>query len=267
MGLLQNLRNAFGNRAAVPDTAAPIRLSAAVRPALIYAIGDVHGCLDQLRELEAKIVADAAATPGEKWLVQLGDYIDRGPRSAQVIDHLIAPPPTGFTRICLRGNHEEALLASLSDVSAMDNWLAFGGTETLLSYGAGSQQIEKLRSPGRAQSKLQILEAYIPEEHIAFLKSLASILVVPGFVFVHAGLRPGVPIASQSGRDMLWIRRDFLDAAHDFGATIVHGHTPADTPFQSQHRIGIDTACFMSGKLTAVRVDASGAVGFLGTGV
>ncbi|MDX6767095.1 MAG: metallophosphoesterase family protein [Candidatus Methylacidiphilales bacterium] len=240
-----------------PGPAAP-RLHAAQRPPLLYAIGDVHGCLTELKALEARIVADAASEPGEKWLVMLGDYVDRGPHSAQVIDHLLAPPPKGFKRICLRGNHEAAMLGAL-DGAGLETWLGWGVESTLASYGLGAAQIALLSGPGRLSAKQQTLAAYIPDEHATFLRELPTMLTVPGYIFVHAGLRPGVPLAAQRDNDLLWIRGDFLDTDHDFGAVIVHGHTPADEPFLSAYRIGLDTGCFASGRLTGLRVDGDGA--------
>jgi len=246
----------FG-RTAGPASTAP-RLNAAERPALLYAIGDVHGCLDALKALEARIIADAADTPGEKWIVMLGDYVDRGPHSAQVLDHLTARPPSGFSRICLRGNHEEAMLDALEDPRAIDTWLGFGSEATLASYGLSATQIEDLARPGRAASRQQLLHAYVPDEHIAFLRNLPVMLTVPGYILVHAGLRPGVATTAQLDRDLMWIRGEFLAANHDFGAVVIHGHTPADEPYLSARRVGIDTACFASGTLTAVRVDDDG---------
>lgn len=248
----------FGKGETSGAPAGPIRLAAGTRPELIYAIGDVHGCLDELRALEARIVADATGIAGEKWIVMLGDYIDRGPASAQVIDHLLAPAAGGFKRVCLRGNHEQALLNALADATMIDRWLEFGGDQTMISYGVGAAGLETLRK-GSARSKLQLLAAHVPEEHITFLRELPSVLSVPGYVFVHAGLRPGVAIDAQTDRDMLWIRGEFLDADHDFGAVVVHGHTPMAEPFVSGRRIGIDTGCFMSGRLTAVRIGGEGA--------
>jgi serine/threonine protein phosphatase 1 len=256
--MIRSLLQAVFGREAPPATAAgPIRLAAAERPEVIYAIGDVHGCLDALRALEALIVANATDVAGEKWIVMLGDYIDRGPSSAQVLDHLLAPPPEGFKRVCLRGNHEQSLLNALGDTAMIDRWLEFGGDQTMISYGVGAAGLETLRR-GRANSRLQLLAAHIPEEHLKFLRELSSILTVPGYVFVHAGLRPGVAIDAQTDRDMLWIRGEFLDADHDFGVVVVHGHTPMAEPFLSERRIGIDTGCFMTGRLTGVRVDGTG---------
>jgi serine/threonine protein phosphatase 1 len=242
------------------------RLDAAARPALLYAIGDVHGCLDQLRRLEAMIAADAAAVEGEKWLVMLGDYVDRGPASAGVLDHLLAPPPPGFRRICLKGNHETMLLQALAEGVAPAHWLEFGGAATLLSYGLDQAAVDELRR-GRLRGgrHRQLLEAHIPEEHLQFLRQLPLMLCVPGFIFAHAGLRPGVRPEDQVEEDLIWIREAFLEAGHDFGSVVVHGHTPAVEPYRSALRIGIDTGCFMSGRLTALRIDAEGTTGFLQT--
>lgn len=258
MASLASWLNGLLRRDGGTPTAAGERLSAAERPPLIYAVGDVHGCLGPLKALEAKIIADAADEPGEKWLVMLGDYVDRGPQSAQVLDHLIAPPPVGFKRICLRGNHEEAMLAALEDGEGLENWIGWGIEATLASYGMSASQISMLGRSGRASSKLQVLQAYIPDEHVDFLRRLPVMLSVPGYVFVHAGLRPGLALDQQRDRDLLWIRGEFLDADHDFGSVVVHGHTPEDEPFLSPRRIGIDTGCYASGRLTAVRVDVDG---------
>jgi serine/threonine protein phosphatase 1 len=244
----------------VPHSPGPsvIRLSAQQRPPLLYAIGDIHGCLEALLVLEAQIVDDARGIAGEKWLVYLGDYIDRGPQSAQVVEHLLGDPPQGFKRICLRGNHEATLLAALGNVVVLEDWLAFGGDATLLSYGIDAERIESLRTGGRASSRLQLVRAHIPDEHIRFFNELASILTVPGYVFVHAGLRPGIALAEQDAQDMIWIRGEFLDAAHDFGAVVVHGHTIVPEPELLSYRIGLDTGCFATGRLTALKIDASG---------
>lgn len=238
-------------------------IEATERPPLIYAVGDLHGCLDELRRLEALIMADAAAISGEKWLVHLGDHVDRGPASAGVLDHLLAPPPTGFHRLCLKGNHEAMLLDALRNPGSLSHWLANGGDATLASYGVSEAAIKSLR--GASADSRPRLEAHFPEEHLAFLRELPVGLSVPGFVFVHAGLRPGVPLPEQVEEDLLWIRGDFLDARHDFDAVVVHGHTPVQEPFISALRIGVDTACFMSGRLTAVRIDADGKTSILRT--
>jgi serine/threonine protein phosphatase 1 len=238
---------------------APPRLTAESRPALIYAIGDIHGCLNELRDLERQIVADAEGVAGEKWVVTLGDYVDRGPASAQVIDHVLAPPPAGFRRICIAGNHEVGMLDALDDPERIDRWLNFGGVETMRSYGLTAPL------PRKGRDWAQSIAALVPQEHVTFLRGLAVSLTVPGFVFVHAGVRPGVPMELQAAIDLQWIRNDFLRADFDFGRTVVHGHTVMREPHVSTRRISIDTGCFMSGTLTAVRIDAGGEVRILQT--
>lgn len=237
----------------------PLQLMSKERPALLYAIGDVHGCLDELQALEAQIAADAESVKGAKWIVCLGDYVDRGADSAGVLDHVMRPAPVGFQRICLKGNHEATMLAAVTTLVGMEDWLSFGGDATLRSYGMADDQIAALlEAEEDEQIKLELLSAYVPEEHIGFLRELAVSFSVPGYIFVHAGLRPGVPLRGQSEEDMLWIRKEFLNVPHDYGAIVVHGHTPVRQPAVLPYRIGIDTACFMTGKLTALRIDRAG---------
>src|SRR5690606_34532458 len=141
-----------------------------------------------------------------------------------------------------------------------------GGEATLASYGMSHAAIEQLRQGrGRTTARGQLLDAYLPQQHLSFLRDLPMLLSMPGFVFVHAGLRPGVPLVDQQESDLLWIREVFLEAQHDHGAVVVHGHTPTREPFISPIRIGIDTGCFMSGRLTALRIDAGGKTGILQT--
>lgn len=231
----------------------PSLLEASRAPDRIYAIGDVHGCLDRLRELENCISMDAAGQDGENWIVQLGDLIDRGPHSAQVIDHLLAPAPAGFTRFVLRGNHEQMLLNALHQPETIGQFLATGGDATLRSYGISSEQVDAMsRLPVRQVRDL--LTSAIPVEHQGLIGALPHALATPGHVFVHAGLRPGRPLARQSAHDLLWIREEFTASGHDFGAVVVHGHTPAPEPVLEPGRIGLDTGCFATGRLTAVRL-------------
>ena len=244
----------------------PRQLMSRERPALLYAIGDVHGCLDELHELEARIVEDGEGTEGAKWIVCLGDYVDRGPHSAGVLDHLIAPAPMGFQRICLSGNHDAAMLAAITTLTGMPDWLSFGGDATLRSYGLSDTQIAALLEPEEAERiRHELLSAYIPGEHVRFLNELAVTFSVPGYVFVHAGLRPGVALNKQREDDLLWIRDEFLNVPYDHGAMVVHGHTPVRAPAVLSYRIGTDTACYMTGKLTALRIDARGSTRFLQT--
>lgn len=229
-------------------------------PAAVYAVGDVHGCYDQLRDLEARIVADAAAEPGPKWIVMLGDYVDRGPKSAAVVEHLLAPAPEGFTRVCLAGNHEIMMLQFLERPDLSSPWLRFGGVETLASYGLSAQELGMMR--GGPLKRL--LTDHIPETHRAFLRTLALSLSLPRTVFVHAGLRPGpLPVDQQSEDDLLWIRHEFYDAPTTADRLVIHGHTPGPEPICLPGRICVDTGAFATGILTAVRLDASSPPRFL----
>lgn len=264
--MLENLRSLFGRKRPAATVAGPrARLTATEWPAVVYAIGDIHGCLDELKELEAMIVADAAGVgDGERWLVTLGDYVDRGPYSAQVINHLIAAPPGGFRRIALAGNHEQMLLDFLADPPANAQWLDYGGLDTARSYGAP----ERNAAPGRplARAVAADLEGVIPEAHLTFLRALPISLTLPGYCFVHAGLRPGVPLDQQSDDDLLWIREPFLEQAVDSERISVHGHTPVNEPDVRTWRIGIDTGAFASGRLTALRLQPDRPPKFLITG-
>jgi len=229
------------------------RLTVAVAPAAIYAIGDIHGCLDLLGELEAQIAADAANVQGECWLVTLGDAVDRGPASAQVIDHLLRPAPAGLRRINLMGNHEAMMLEFLHRPRAGSMWLQSGGIETLASYGVPHDKLTRLDN----RSAAHIVASYIPSEHFDYLSGLAVLLDTPLATLVHAGLRPGVGIAQQRDEDLLWFRDDFRSDYAEFARPVVHGHTMRDEPLVTPHRIAIDTAAVLSGRLTAVRLGAA----------
>ncbi|MEQ1771110.1 MAG: metallophosphoesterase family protein [Devosia sp.] len=230
-------------------------------PAVTYAVGDVHGCLDQLRALETLIVADAAGIDGEKLIVMLGDYVDRGPASAQVIDHLLAPPPEGFIRICLGGNHEAAMLAFLSGEDADGDWLGFGSEATLASYGMGLNEFT-----GSATEIRRAALPLVPAEHREFLMAQPVLVETPHHIFAHAGVRPGVALEAQTDEDLLWFRDGFAADYGEFGKVVVHGHTPLREPFVSAHRIDVDTMAFATGRLTAVRLMAGKAPAFLATG-
>jgi serine/threonine protein phosphatase 1 len=229
-------------------------LHAETWPAAVYAIGDIHGCLDELLALELVITLNAEAIPGEKLLVYLGDYIDRGPSSAGVIDHLLSAPLPGFTRVCLAGNHETMMLDYLYGSTGNSHWLEFGGLETLQSYGINPAGIARSSRKGRQT----VFHSHIPREHVSFLRDCALALSLPGAIFVHAGLRPGIELHQQSEEDLLWIRDDFLLAEWPDNQVIVHGHTPSPEPQIVPGRIGIDTGAFATGRLSAVRLMQGG---------
>lgn len=217
----------------------------------VYAIGDIHGRADLLAVLHDDIFKDAAAHPGyTDYIVYLGDYVDRGLESRRVLDIVAAPPPPGFGTIHLRGNHEQAMLDFLEDPEKARYWLNYGGAQTLFSYGlhlpAGTIGPEI-----RAELRDRLLEV-MPKPHLSFLRHLRHAIAIGDYLFVHAGIKPGVPIAKQSPDDMLWIRTEFLTSREDFGKIVVHGHTISPIPDLRPNRIGIDTGAFASGRLTCL---------------
>jgi serine/threonine protein phosphatase 1 len=220
-----------------------------------YAIGDVHGCLHLLDELLALIDADHRARPPARGLlVLLGDLIDRGPDSAGVIERVRTLAPEGFRVVALAGNHEEVLLRILHGESAqIEGWLKFGGVETLASYGLDTAEVAAL-APDQAQSR--IAEAF-PPAHRRYLSLLGDTFRFGDYLFVHAGIRPGVPLNMQSVQDLRWIREPFLSDRRDHGMTVVHGHTISDGVEEVGHRIGIDTGAYATGRLTALAIEGS----------
>ena len=222
---------------------------AVLRPGLrVYAIGDVHGCLDRLVALHWAITADLAAYPvTESVLVHLGDYVDRGPDSAGVIWLLtgtVAPPVT--RRVDLQGNHEAMLLGAISgDTRRAETWVENGGEKTLESY-----RIPPEAGPAEWGTLL-------PLAHRQWLKTRALTHQEGGYLFVHAGIRPGRKIYRQSPDDLLWIREPFLSSRDRHPFVVVHGHTPVDNPDIRPNRIGIDTGAVMGGALTCLVLESN----------
>jgi serine/threonine protein phosphatase 1 len=213
----------------------------------VYAIGDIHGCLDRLVSLHEQIAEDIAERPAEHvTLVHLGDYVDRGTDSAQVVDWLInGPPVPADTVVNLMGNHEHMMLAAIAlvDQAAPMHWLSNGGADSLLSWGI-SRAVPPQEWVGR-----------IPAAHLMFLRDLAISHRIGPYLFVHAGVKPGVPLEQQTRHDMMWIRDPFLTSKSDFGAVVVHGHTPKRAPIVMPNRIAIDTGAVLGGALTAVMLE------------
>jgi len=222
-------------------TAAPATLPPGQR---VYAIGDIHGCLDRLVALHEMIAEDMAARPvARTTLVHLGDYVDRGADSAQVVDWLINQPPVPADAIVnLMGNHEFMMLSALAgvDKEAPSHWLMNGGADSLLSWG-----ISRTIPPTEWATR-------IPRPHLLFLRDLGISHPIGPYLFVHAGVRPGVPLDRQSRQDMMWIREPFLSSRANHGAVIVHGHTPKREPIVQPNRIAIDTGAVLGGALTCV---------------
>ena len=215
----------------------------------LYCIGDIHGRLDLLEELHGMIRQDADGFEGSKGIVYLGDYIDRGAQSKQVLDLLIEQPMEGFEAVTLLGNHEQTLLDFLDYPQAAAAWLNFGGQVTLMSYGVGlgrvqmMQQVELLRDE---------LEEKLPQSHLEFLQSCRLLHTEGSYCFVHAGIRPGVALEDQQPQDLMWIREEFVRSREDHGAIVVHGHSITEEVEWQPNRIGIDTGAYASGLLTAL---------------
>ena len=215
----------------------------------IYAIGDVHGRADLLAQMFAAIDASLVSHPVKRPIqILLGDYIDRGPNSREVIDTLIARRRR-HTMVYLRGNHESLATQFLREPSVLTEWKKVGGLNTLLSYGITSSARD---DPKQQHEIAAAFRHKLPPNHRAFMQSLPLSFTCGDFFFTHAGVRPGVPLAEQRERDLLWIREDFLLCEEDFGKVIVHGHTPAKEPDVRPNRINIDTGAFTTGRLTCL---------------
>jgi len=218
----------------------------------IYAVGDIHGRLDLLDKLLALIEADDAARGTAcTEMVFLGDLIDRGPDSYGVVERLFALRERGSVRY-LMGNHEEVFLrATEGDLRALRFLIRIGGRQTLISYGISEEEYRSLDYG----ELLQLLQERVPTRHIAFLSSFENWIEVGDYLFVHAGIRPGVPVEEQKTSDLYWIREDFLTHGHDFGKMIVHGHSISAEPELKANRLGIDTGAYQSGTLTALGLE------------
>ena len=229
----------------------------------VYAVGDIHGRLDLLDTLHDLIVQDSASAPSARLIVYVGDYIDRGPDSKGVIDRLLAPTLDGFQTRHLRGNHDQSLLDFLDDPTHYRQWKDYGARDTLRSYGVAPPRFDNEEALGVARDELA--EA-LPSSHREFLEGLKLSLEIGDYFFVHAGVRPGLPLAKQSPDDLMWIREDFLTSKSDFGKVVVHGHTPTHEPQRRPNRIGIDTGAYATGRLTCAVLEGA-QCSFLHTGL
>jgi serine/threonine protein phosphatase 1 len=221
----------------------------------LYAIGDVHGCIDQLRDAEEKIARDIAETGKPGLTILLGDYVNRGPQPAQVIEHLVKPSALGLRRISLCGNHDDLFIKFIRNPDAHLDWLDMGGHRTLLSYGIDLHQIG-IKRRGNNDVLKGLMARHIPADHQQFLADLPISVRIGQLFFVHAGIRPGIPLGSQTDRDMLWIREPFLSKGAGIPSVfVIHGHTPNPAPSTGPQRMGIDTGVFYSGKLAVLKID------------
>lgn len=219
----------------------------------IYAVGDVHGCSDRLLRLHARIAEHAATQPVETAvLIHLGDYVDRGPDTAGVLRQLIEARLSMHT-VNLLGNHEQMMLEAVrgGTPELFAQWLRNGGRAALESWDIP------------ATVRPRTLKNLIPKDHLAFVGALALHYCDGDYVFVHAGLRPGRPLAAQTREDLIWIREPFLSWEGEYEAgVVVHGHTPKPEPVVKSNRIGIDTGAVLGGPLTCAVLEQD-RLGFL----
>jgi serine/threonine protein phosphatase 1 len=218
----------------------------------IYAIGDIHGRLDLLNKLLARINADITLRPKARPVyVFLGDYIDRGPSSRETIDRLIEHGKA-CESVLLKGNHEQIAIKCLRDRSLFDQWLRLGGLETLVSYGVPAELLANSKQVVQLQAAFHDA---LPQAHFRFFRALQTSFSCGDFFFAHAGVKPNVALSRQKESDLLWIRGEFLSSNEDFGKIIVHGHTPTDGVEVRPNRINIDTGAFASGRLSCLVID------------
>ena len=225
-------------------SAAPSRSVNASAPAdtRIYAVGDIHGRADLLSEITGRIDDDIRRRPVAHTVeVYLGDYVDRGPHSRTVID-LLAVRLVANHAVCLRGNHEAVMEGFLQDPAILEYWLPLGGMQTLASYGIDLHR--------------RFRDAF-PRAHELFMQCLRNQFSCGDFLFVHAGIRPDVPIEQQNVNDLIWIRDEFLDSTRNHERFIVHGHTPVPHPDIKHNRINIDTGAWRTGTLTCIAIEGS----------
>jgi len=228
----------------------------------IYAVGDIHGRLDLLRELYGRIDRDSDDADGPSTIVFLGDYVDRGPDSAGVIDFLLNEVDPRFSPVFLKGNHEDLWRRFLDQPALGPTWFATGGVMTVVSYGIreglAGQSADFAAIAGRLRDTM-------PAAHHAFLDGLEFNHRSGDYVFAHAGIRPRVPVDRQDPEDLMWIRREFLSATEFGGLCVVHGHSQVTEAVDLPHRIALDTGAYHSGRLTCAVLEG-GNRRFMSTG-
>lgn len=227
------------------------KLSRETAPSVTYAVGDIHGQLDLYKKLEQKIVEDAKSFEGQALVILLGDMIDRGPKSAQLIEHLLMPPPEGITRLCLRGNHEDMFLQALETLSGIRDWVAWGGSETLASYGIHPDPEQNYEFSSADWEKK--LAANIPHSHRLFLQNTPVCLSLPKWFFSHAGINPDHALEDQKKDDLIW-GVSGAEGGQVFSKRLIHGHIPVAAAEITPNAINLDTGAYFSGLLTSVRL-------------
>lgn len=236
-----NLARSSGGRPSIPEGQR------------VYAVGDVHGRLDLLDILLEKIAEDDARRgSSDTEIIFLGDLIDRGPASAGVVERLRTLSESDRRFRFLSGNHEEVFLKTLSgDLKAMKLLIRIGGKETIFSYGVTPDEYAACDF----DELLCLMRSNIQQQHLEFIGSFEEYIETGDYIFVHAGVRPGVPIEDQRTSDLRWIRNEFLASKADFGGVVVHGHNVTAEIDRRANRIGIDTGAYATGRLTALGLE------------
>jgi len=249
--MLARLKRYFSNPP--PATSKRKRISVDINNVSdLFVIGDIHGRLDLLKEAESRILSVPAKDARPRLVIGVGDFIDRGPQSRQVISHLFKPLPQPYHRICLCGNHDDSFLQFIDTPGFDRGWLDFGGMETLRSYGVDTEYLLK-RAPNGSELKATV-RADVPEQHVEFLRELPISLTIGPYLFVHAGIRPGLALDEQSDADLMWIREPFLSEGPKLDFTVIHGHTPSTEITFGPNRIGVDTGAYMTGRLDVLHI-------------
>jgi len=224
----------------------------------VYAIGDIHGRRDLLERLETAVAEDLSRAHRllRPIVVYLGDYVDRGSGSRQVLDHLVRNEILeGMPRVLLRGNHDLWFREFLRGAPVGESWLQFGGEATLASYGVA---LDAKLAPGQRLARAaEQLADRVPAAHRRLLDRLEAAFGLGDYFFCHAGIRPGVPLARQSEEDLFWIREPFLSWSGDAEKIVVHGHTIGQQPQIRRNRIGIDTGAYSTGVLTCLVLEGT----------
>lgn len=242
------------NRSA--ELAAPLATS--VPPGVrLYVIGDIHGSVRPLRGVHESIRRDRAAAEAcdQIYVVYIGDYVDRGLDSREVIDCLLSEPISDVESIYLKGNHEQQLLWFLDDPMSGVEWMRTGGDATLYSYGVRTQ-VETDHAEKLTRLRDDLADA-LPDDHLAFLSNLRLSWQCGDYMFVHAGLDPGKPLDDQDENDLLWIRDDFLSRDDPFEKFVIHGHSVTEHPDVHGNRIGIDTGAYLTNILTCLVLEGA----------
>lgn len=225
---------------------------------IVFAMGDVHGRADLLELMLQYITHQARSMEGRRvLLIGLGDYIDRGPKSRQVVDHLLALRIAKNLEVhYLRGNHERIFLDFLVDPARNGpSWRQYGGREALASYGVLAPEANDDEAAWLAAR--DALQAALPPAHLAFFEQLETSFELGDYFFAHAGAKPGAPLNAQLEEDLLWIRGPFLTDRRPFEKVVVHGHSPGTEVHIDDRRIGLDTGAYATGVLSAVRLEGA----------